>query len=100
MVPYERSGPHEAVESLGRAERLRALRQAESGTPIGDLCPQYGIDEQTFLNTVLLPSAVTKTSSDSSLGNLTVSGEAKVNGEPYLYSGFWSRFGMVIGRKL
>ena len=25
-----------------------ALRQAESGTPIGDLCRQYGIAEQTF----------------------------------------------------
>ncbi len=25
-----------------------ALRQAESGTPIGDLCRQYGIPEQTF----------------------------------------------------
>ena len=25
-----------------------ALRQAESGTPIADLCRQYGIAEQTF----------------------------------------------------
>lgn len=25
-----------------------AVRQAESGTPIGDLCRQYGIAEQTF----------------------------------------------------
>ncbi len=25
-----------------------ALRQADSGTPIGDLCRQYGIAEQTF----------------------------------------------------
>jgi putative transposase len=25
-----------------------ALRQAESGTPIGDLCRQYGIAEPTF----------------------------------------------------
>lgn len=25
-----------------------AIRQAESGTPIGDLCRQYGIVEQTF----------------------------------------------------
>ena len=25
-----------------------ALRQAESGTPIGDLCRQYGITEPTF----------------------------------------------------
>jgi putative transposase len=27
---------------------IYALRQAESGTPIGDLCRQYGIAEQTF----------------------------------------------------
>jgi putative transposase len=25
-----------------------ALRQAESGTPLGDVCPQLGIAEQTF----------------------------------------------------
>ena len=25
-----------------------ALRQAESGTPLGNLCRQYGIAEQTF----------------------------------------------------
>ena len=27
---------------------IYALRQAESGTPMGDLCRQYGIAEQTF----------------------------------------------------
>ena len=27
---------------------IYALRQAESGTPSGDLCRQYGIAEQTF----------------------------------------------------
>ncbi|QOJ33795.1 MAG: transposase [Nitrospira sp.] len=43
-------------ESSGSMERSKfseeqtvyAIRQAESDTPIGDLCRQYGIAEQTF----------------------------------------------------
>ena len=33
---------------FSEAQIVYALRQAESGTPIGDLCRQYGIAEQTF----------------------------------------------------
>lgn len=29
-------------------QMVYAIRQAESGTPIGDLCRQFGIAEQTF----------------------------------------------------
>jgi len=38
---------YEAVEVFGRAGRL-ALRQAEAGTPVGDLCRQLGVSEVTF----------------------------------------------------
>ena len=38
---------YEAVEVFGRAGRL-ALRQAEAGTPVGDLCRLLGVSEATF----------------------------------------------------
>ncbi|ULA66862.1 MAG: hypothetical protein LZF62_140164, partial [Nitrospira sp.] len=47
MVPDERSGPMKRSK-FSEEQIVYALRQAESGTPIGDLCRQYGIAEQTF----------------------------------------------------
>jgi putative transposase len=46
-VRNERSGRMKRSK-FSEEQIVYALRQAESGTPIGDLCRQYGIAEQTF----------------------------------------------------
>src|SRR5690242_225118 len=46
-VLHERSGSMKHSR-FSEEQVIYALRQAESGTPIGDLCRQYGIAEQTF----------------------------------------------------
>jgi hypothetical protein len=46
-VLHERSGSMKHSR-FSEEQVIYALRQAQSGTPIGDLCRQYGITEQTF----------------------------------------------------
>jgi len=46
-VHHAREGTDEAVEILRGADRL-ALRQADAGTPVGDVCRQLGVSEATF----------------------------------------------------
>jgi len=47
VVPCERSGPLQRSK-FSEEQIVYAIRQAESGTPIGDVCRQLGIAEQTF----------------------------------------------------
>ena len=42
-----RSWANEAIEVLGREDPV-ALKQAEGGTAVGDVCRQMGISEATF----------------------------------------------------
>jgi putative transposase len=46
-IPDERSGSMKRSQ-FTEEQTVYALRQAESGTPISDLCRQLGIAEQTF----------------------------------------------------
>src|SRR5512146_1619944 len=43
----ERSGPMKRSR-FSEEQIVYAIRQAESGTPIGDLCRQLGVSEATF----------------------------------------------------
>src|SRR5918998_6616494 len=46
-VPCERSGSMKRSK-FSEEQIVYTLRQADSGTPVGDLCRQLGIVEQTF----------------------------------------------------
>src|SRR6478735_3227942 len=46
-VPYERSGPMKRSR-FSEEQIVYAIRQAESGTPVGDLCRQLGVSDATF----------------------------------------------------
>lgn len=43
-----REGPKVAKKGHSEEQILRALRQAESGTRVGDICREYGISEATY----------------------------------------------------
>lgn len=43
-----REDPKVAKKGHSEEQILRALRQAESGTRVGDICREYGISEATY----------------------------------------------------
>ncbi len=46
-VPHERSGPTRRSK-FSEEQVVYALRKAEGGTPVGDLCRQLGVSDATF----------------------------------------------------
>ncbi len=46
-MPWKQEGPHEAVR-FTEEQAVYALRQAENGTPVADVCRQLGVAEATF----------------------------------------------------
>ena len=46
-VPCERSGPMKRSK-FSEEQIVYAIRQPESGTPVGDLCRQLGVSDATF----------------------------------------------------
>jgi len=47
VVHHESTGPMKRSE-FSEAQVAYALRQAETGTPVGDVCRQLGVSEATF----------------------------------------------------
>src|SRR5712692_7604932 len=46
-VPHERSGPMKRSK-FSEEQIVYTIRQAEAGTPVGDLCRQLGVSDATF----------------------------------------------------
>lgn len=47
VIPCERSGPIKRSK-FSEEQIVYAIRQAEAGTPVGDLCLQLGVSDATF----------------------------------------------------
>jgi hypothetical protein len=48
VVLHERSEPHEAVAVFSEEQIIYAVRQAEAGTPVSDVCRQLGVSDAMY----------------------------------------------------